>query len=69
MGQKISPKDNLRELVKRYSGGVRPASVTDAQTWLGLKLKDTFEASEARIANLSRRRAGELFDLARRVLT
>src|SRR5262249_12077515 len=43
IGRKASPKDDLSELIKRYLAAFGPASVTDAQTWLGSKLKDAFE--------------------------
>src|SRR5215831_7092929 len=43
IGRPVSPEDNLRELVFRYLAAFGPASVTDAQTWMGMKLKETFE--------------------------
>jgi len=63
LGQKISPKDNLRELVRRYLAAFGPASVTDAQTWLGLKLKDTFEALRPELQTYRGEGRVELFDL------
>src|SRR5262247_3803640 len=41
IGRPVSPEDNLRELMFRYLGAFGPASVTDAQTWMGMKLKET----------------------------
>ncbi|MDQ3010544.1 MAG: winged helix DNA-binding domain-containing protein [Acidobacteriota bacterium] len=63
IGQKISPKDNLPELVKRYLAAFGPASVTDAQTWLGMKLKDTFEKLRPELQSYRDEGRRELFDL------
>lgn len=63
LGQKISPKEFLPELVKRYLAAFGPASVTDAQTWLGLKLKDTFEALRPELQTYRDENRRELFDL------
>src|SRR5262245_9796708 len=43
IGRPVSPEDNLRELMFRYLAAFGPASITDAQTWSGMKLKETFE--------------------------
>src|SRR5262245_32192010 len=43
IGRAVSPKENLLDFVRRYLSAFGPASVTDAQTWSGLKLKDAFE--------------------------
>jgi len=63
IGRKISPKDYLPELVKRYLAAFGPASVTDAQTWLGLKLKDTFEKLRPELQSYRDENRRELFDL------
>ncbi len=62
-GRKISPKDNLPELVRRYLAAFGPASATDAQTWLGLKLKDTFETLRPELQTYRDETRRELFDL------
>ena len=64
IGRKTSPKDNLPELVKRYLAAFGPASVTDAQTWLGLKLKDTFEKLKPELQTYRSESRTELFDLS-----
>lgn len=63
IGRKISSKDELPELVKRYLAAFGPASVTDAQTWLGLKLKDTFEKLRPELQTYRDEGRRELFDL------
>lgn len=63
IGRKISVKDNLPELVKRYLAVFGPASVTDAQTWLGMKLKDTFEKLRPELQVYRDEGRRELFDL------
>jgi len=63
IGRKISAKDNLPELVKRYLAAFGPASVTDAQTWLGMKLKDTFETLRPELQTYRGEGRLELFDL------
>ncbi len=63
IGQPTSPEDNLRELVFRYLAAFGPASVTDMQTWLGLKLKDTFEKLKPELQTYRDEGRRELFDL------
>jgi hypothetical protein len=63
IGRPISPKENLSELVLRYLAAFGPASVTDAQTWLGLKLKDTFEKLRPKLKTYKDEGRRELFDL------
>jgi hypothetical protein len=63
IGKSISPEDNLRELVFRYLAAFGPASVTDAQTWLGMKLKDTFEMLRPELQMYRDEGRRELFDL------
>lgn len=63
IGRPISPEDNLRELVFRYLAAFGPASVTDAQTWLGMKLKDTFEKLRPELQTYRGEGRIELFDL------
>jgi hypothetical protein len=63
IGQSVSPKDNLRELVFRYLAAFGPASVTDAQTWMGMKLKETFEKLRSELQTYRGEGRTELFDL------
>lgn len=63
IGRKISAKDELPELVKRYLAAFGPASVTDAQTWLGMKLKDVFEKLRPELQSYRDETRRELFDL------
>src|ERR1043165_1432403 len=48
---------------KRVLAAFGPASVTDAQTWLGLKLKDTFEKLKPELQTYRDEGRRELFDL------
>jgi len=63
IGRPIAPEDNLRELVVRYLAAFGPASVTDAQTWLGLKLKETFEELRPDLQTYRDEGRRELFDV------
>ena len=63
IGQTISPDDQLPALVRRYLAAFGPASVTDAQTWLGMKLKDTFEKLRPQFVTYRDEGRRELFDL------
>jgi hypothetical protein len=63
IGRAISPKDNLPELVRRYLAAFGPASVTDAQTWSGLKLKEIFEKLRPELQTYRDEGRRELFDL------
>lgn len=63
IGRKTSPRDELQELVKRYLAAFGPASVTDAQTWLGMKLKETFESLRPELQSYRDEGRRELFDL------
>jgi hypothetical protein len=63
IGRPISSEDNLRELVFRYLAAFGPASVTDMQTWLGLKLKDTFAEMKPELQIYRAEGRRELFDL------
>jgi hypothetical protein len=63
IGRKTAPKDNLPELVTRYLAAFGPASVADAQTWLGMKLKDTFENLKPQLQTYRGEGRTELFDL------
>ena len=60
---KIDTKDYLPELVKRYLAAFGPASVTDAQSWLGLKLKEVFEKLRPELITYKDETRRELFDL------
>lgn len=63
IGRPLSPEDNLRELVFRYLAAFGPASVTDAQTWLGMKLKEVFEKLRPELQSYRGEGRLELFDL------
>lgn len=63
IGRKISPKDNLRELVLRYLAAFGPASVNDMQTWCGMKLKEVFEDLRPELQSYRDESKRELFDL------
>ncbi len=63
LGRSLETKDFLPELVKRYLAAFGPASVTDAQTWLGLKLKETFEKLRPELITYRDENRRELFDL------
>jgi winged helix DNA-binding protein len=63
IGRSVSPEDDLRELVFRYLAAFGPASVTDAQTWLGMKLKETFEKLRPELQTYRGEGRTELFDL------
>jgi len=63
IGRKIHTKDYLPELIKRYLAAFGPASVTDAQSWLGLKLKDTFDKMRPELKCYRVEGRRELFDL------
>jgi hypothetical protein len=63
IGRPVSPEDKLRELVLRYLAAFGPASVTDAQTWLGMKLKETFEKLRPELQTCRGEGRTELFDL------
>jgi len=63
IGRPVAPEDNLPELVCRYLSVFGPASVTDAQTWLGMKLKDTFEKLRPKLQTYRDEGRRELFDL------
>lgn len=53
-----------RDLVLRYLAAYGPASVTDAQTWMGLRgLRETFEALRPQLVSFRDERKRELFDL------
>jgi hypothetical protein len=63
IGRPISTRDNLRELAFRYLAAFGPASATDMQTWLGLKLKDAFEKLKPELQTYRDEGRRELFDL------
>jgi Winged helix DNA-binding domain len=63
IGRPIAPEDNLRELLFRYLAAFGPASITDAQTWLGMKLKETFEKLRPQLQTYRGEGRTELFDL------
>jgi hypothetical protein len=58
------PDDALQELIRRYLGTFGPATVADAQTWLGMPgLKPTFEALRPELVVFKGERGKEYFDL------
>lgn len=63
IGRPIVREDNLPELIRRYLAAFGPASVTDAQTWLGMKLKETFEKLRPELRTYRDEGRRELFDL------
>jgi hypothetical protein len=63
LGREFAPEEQLRELVLRYLAAFGPASVTDMQTWLGLKLKDVFEELRPELQTYRAEGRRELFDL------
>lgn len=63
LSEPFDPADHLRELVLRYLAAFGPASVTDMQTWLGLKLKDVFEELRPELQVYRAEGRRELFDL------
>ena len=63
IGRPIVREDNLPELVRHYLAAFGPASVTDAQTWLGIKLKETFEKLRPELKTYRDEGRRELFDL------
>jgi Winged helix DNA-binding domain len=63
IGRPISTEDNLRELVFRYLRAFGPASITDAQTWLGMKLKESFEKLRPELQTYRGEGRSEFFDL------
>ncbi|MFT4037097.1 MAG: winged helix DNA-binding domain-containing protein [Thermomicrobiales bacterium] len=64
LGASAPPPDALQELVRRYLGAFGPATVTDAQTWLGMTgLKPTFAALRPELVVFRGERNKEYFDL------
>ena len=59
-----SPDQALQELMRRYLAAFGPATVSDAQTWLGITgLKPTFEALRPDLVVFAGERGKEYFDL------
>lgn len=64
LGARFATAEDLAPLVRRYLAAFGPATVADAQSWLGLRaLKDAFEALRPELAVLRDERGRELFDL------
>ena len=63
IGRPIVREDNLPELVRHYLAAFGPAAVTDAQTWLGIKLKEPFEKVRPELKTYRDEGRRELFDL------
>jgi Winged helix DNA-binding domain len=62
IGRLMDGQDHLSDLVRRYLTAFGPASVTDAQTWLGM-LKETFEKLRPELKPYRDEGRRELFDL------
>ena len=64
IGPNDPPAEPLQALVRRYLAAFGPATVTDAQTWLGLGgLKSTFEALRPELVQFRGERGRTYFDL------
>lgn len=64
LGEPLGAGTDPRDLVLRYLAAHGPASVTDAQTWTGMRgLRETFEALRPRLLTFRDERKRELFDL------
>lgn len=63
LNQPIPTEDHLPDLIRHYLAAFGPATVTDAQTWSGLKLKETFEQLRPELVTYRDERKRELFDL------
>ena len=67
MADRLAPPEpglTLVDLVRRYLAAFGPASVADAQNWLGLsRLAPTFEDLRSRLAVFHGEDGGDLFDL------
>ncbi|MFN8007345.1 MAG: winged helix DNA-binding domain-containing protein [Terriglobia bacterium] len=64
----LSAEDRTSQLVLRYLAAFGPASVADAQTWSGLKLKEIFEKLRPKLRVYRDENRRELFDLPEAVL-
>ncbi|MDZ4763795.1 MAG: winged helix DNA-binding domain-containing protein [Chloroflexota bacterium] len=63
-GAPPDPADNIGALLKRYLAAFGPASVMDAQFWLGrTKLKDAFDALKPELRLFRDEQERELYDL------
>lgn len=63
LARPLERDDHTGELVKRYLAAFGPATVADAQTWSGLKLKAAFEALRPELVTFRDDKKRELFDL------
>ncbi len=66
LGKKISPKEGLKELARRYLAAFGPASANDMQTWSGFKLpvmKEVLESLRSELQTYRDEGKRELFDL------
>lgn len=66
IGRKISAKEDLKELARRYLAAFGPASANDMQTWSGFKLpvmKEVLESLRPELQTYRDEGKRELFDL------
>jgi hypothetical protein len=64
LSARFATAEDLAPLVRRYLAAFGPATVADAQSWLGLRaLKDAFAALRPQLTVLRDERGRELFDL------
>lgn len=64
IGPCAPPGQGFEELIRRYLGAFGPATVSDAQTWLGISgLKSSFEALRPDLLVFKGERGKEYFDL------
>jgi hypothetical protein len=63
LARPLEPGDHTEALVRRYLAAFGPATVADAQTWSGLKLKAAFEALRPALVTFRDEKKRELFDL------
>jgi hypothetical protein len=63
LGQPIPAEDHLPDFIGRYLAAFGPATISDIQTWSGLKLKEAVETLRPELVTYRDERKRELFDL------